>query len=239
MASFIWGRNPQEAFKNPYEWEANEQFALEASSLLEKFFEILMKKNMHYKKSDTSLEKAEWMLLTDAVDSLIEALVNLECKKHRITARLFRDVIESIDLLTFFRSGTTKAENKLAKWFNNEFIPHSVSRDHLLKTDGEEAKAERTKYYQSLSSFTHRKYAALCDSYSLGRGEMLVYDTITSSRMMVLPQTLSAYYAGISDLIIQLSQSLSLSAFITKTELSECWEQVIKVKSVPRRFVKI
>ena len=61
MASFVWGRSPQEAFKNPYEWGANEQFASESKALLDRFFEILMKNNMSFKKSDISLEKAEWM----------------------------------------------------------------------------------------------------------------------------------------------------------------------------------
>ncbi|TVU63125.1 hypothetical protein FQP88_09695 [Vibrio atlanticus] len=239
MASFVWGRSPQEAFKNPYEWGANEQFALESKALLDGFFDILMKKNMSFKKSDTSLEKAEWMLLTDSVDALIEAILNLDSKKHRITARLFRDVIENIDLLTFFRSETTKSKNNLAKWFSGEFISHSISREHLLKTDGEEARAERVKYYRALSSFTHRTYGALCDSYSLGRGDMLVHDTITESRFMVLPCTLSSYYAVIADLTIQLSKSLSLSGFITEDELGDCWMTVFKEKSVPRRFVQI
>jgi hypothetical protein len=239
MASFVWGRSPQEAFKNPYEWGANAQFALESKSLLDRFFETLMKKNMSFKKTDTSLKMAEWMLLTDSVDALIEAILNLDSKKHRISARLFRDVIENIDLLTFFRSETTKSKNKLTKWFNGEFISHSISREHLLKTDGEEARAERAKYYRELSSFTHRTYGALCDSYSLGRGEMLVHDTITESRIMVLPCTLSSYYAVIADLIIQLSKLLSLSGFITETELGDCWMAVFQEESVPRRFVQI
>ena len=68
---------------------------------------------------------------------------------------------------------------------------------------------------------------------------MLVHDTITTSRLMVLPCTLSSYYAVIADLIIQLSSSLSLSGFITEDELGECWITVFKEKSVPRRFVQI
>ncbi len=30
MTSFIWGRSPQEAYENPYEYEAQEQFSREA-----------------------------------------------------------------------------------------------------------------------------------------------------------------------------------------------------------------
>lgn len=239
MASFVWGRSPQEAFKNPYEWEANTQFAKEAKALVSKFFTVLMKKNMCFEKTNTSLPKAEWMLLTDSTDALVEALENLENKKHRITARLFRDVVENLDLLTFFRSNTPKAKKELAKWFKGESIPHRISREYLLETDGESAKQERAMYYKELSAFTHRTYTALCDSYSLGRGEMLVYDTITQSRMMVLPNTLSAYYTVLGDLIMQLSISLSKSELISDVELDEFWRDVLKEKSVPRRFVQI
>lgn len=239
MASFVWGRSPQEAFDNPYEWEANSQFAEEAKGLLSSFFTVLMKKNMCFKKSDKSLEKAEWMLLTDSTDALIEALSNLGSKKHRITARLFRDVVENLDLLTFFRSNNSKAREKMDEWFSGEFIPHKVSREYLKEIDGESARKERAKYYQELSAFTHRTYSALCDSYSLGKGEMLVYDTITESRMMVLPNTLSAYYAVLGDLLIQLSRSLGFSNLISQQELAELWGRVLKVQSVPRRFVRV
>jgi hypothetical protein len=239
MASFVWGRSPQEAFNNPYEWDANAQFAKEAKGLVNSFFEVLMKKNMCFEKSNKSLEKAEWMLLTDTSDALIEALDNLENKKHRITARLFRDVVENLDLLTFFRSNDFKANEKLEEWFKGEFIPHKISREYLKKTDGENARKERAKYYRELSAFTHRTYSALCDSYSLGKGEMLVYDTITESRMMVLPNTLSAYYAVLGDLLIQLSNSLSQSKLISNTELEVLWVEVFKVKSAPRRFVQV
>jgi hypothetical protein len=239
MASFVWGRSPQEAFNNPYEWDANSQFASEAKGLVDNFFEVLMKKNMCFEKSNRSLEKAEWMLLTDSTDALIEALDNLGNKKHRITARLFRDVVENLDLLTFFRSNTQKSDGKLKEWFNGEFIPHKISRDYLKKTDGEVAGKERAKYYKELSAFTHRTYSALCDSYSLGKGEMLVYDSLTESKMLVLPNTLSAYYAVLGDLLLQLSKSFSLSNLISEAELAEYWEEVIKIETVPRRFVQV
>ena len=237
MASFVWGRSPQEAFKNPYEWEANAQFLKEANGLANSFFRVLMRKNMCFEKSNVSLEKAEWMLLTDSTDALIEALENIENKKHRITARLFRDVVESLDLLSFFRSDTPKANKKLSEWYNGDFIPHRISREYMLETDGELARKERAKYYQELSAFTHRTYGALCDSYSLGRGEMLVHDTLRDSRMLVLPQTLSAYYAVLADLLIQLSKSISLSQLISETELENFWCEVLHEQSAPRRFV--
>ncbi|MGF1826372.1 hypothetical protein L4D17_23590 [Vibrio splendidus] len=239
MASFVWGRSPQEAHRNPYEWDANRQFSKEAGVLLKKFFSVLIQKNMCFGKHENSLTKAEWMLLIDSTDALIEALENLESKKHRITARLFRDVVENLDLLTFFRSETQKAQKSLENWYQGEFIPHKISREYLQETDGEEARKERAKYYQELSAFTHRTFRALGDSYSLGRGDLLVYDTTERSRIMVLPHTLSAYYCVLSDLIIQLSSSLSKSHLVDSELLKSFWSEVLKEDSVPRRFVQI
>ncbi|WP_260260347.1 hypothetical protein [Vibrio intestinalis] len=239
MASFVWGRSPQEAYRNPYEWDANRQFAKEAELLLHGFFETLMHKNMCFGRNENSFEKAERMLLTDSSDALIEALGNLDNKKHRITARLFRDVVENLDLLTYFRADTSKSRKSLEKWYQGEFIPHRVSREYLKETDGEKARKERSRYYQELSAFTHRTFKALGDSYALGRGEMLVYVTSTQSRIMVLPHTLSAYYCVLADLILQLSASLSKSNLITSKQLTEYWAEVLKDDSVPRRFVQI
>ncbi|WP_216612389.1 hypothetical protein [Vibrio sp. RE86] len=239
MASFVWGRDPQEAYRNPYEWDANKQFSIEARAILDRFFAVLMNKDICFEKSETSFNKAEWMLLTDATDSLIEALENLDKSKHRITSRLFRDVVENLDLLTYFRAETHQSQKDLRKWFKGEFIPHRVSREHLRETDGESARKQRAKYYQELSAFTHRTYKALCDSYTLGQGNKLVYDTDAVSRMMVPPQTLSAYYCVLSDLIIHLSNSLQQSELITKEQLASYWLAVVETDSVPRRFVQI
>ena len=41
MASFIWDRDPQEAIRNPYEYNAQKQFHREAITLTEKLAEKL------------------------------------------------------------------------------------------------------------------------------------------------------------------------------------------------------
>lgn len=48
MTSFIWGRPPQEAYENPYEYEAQEQFSREASVVTSELFAYLMKRNGKY-----------------------------------------------------------------------------------------------------------------------------------------------------------------------------------------------
>lgn len=236
MASFVWGRHPQEAYRNPYEHEANQQFSEEATRIVEKMLAILMEKNMFFPKLDRSLGKAEWMLLTDALDALKESIVLLDEKRHRLASRLFRDIVESIDLVEFFQSESAKSKSCLSKWFDGEFIPHRTSREFILQLEGEEARKKRAKYYQELSGFTHRTYGSLCDSYVLGRGELMVHDLHSASRLLVLPQTTSAYYAVISDLIINVSQVLATSSLASKEFIKECWAEIIEFPSVPRRF---
>lgn len=238
MASFVWGRSPQEAFNNPYEYEANEQFSSEAFIIVNKFLNLLMEENMKFNINNVTLQKAEWMILTDSVDAVLEALYLLKRKKHRVAARIFRDVIENIDLLTFFKSGTDSSKEYLIKWFDGEFIPHRISRKHIKEIEGESARKRRAKYYQELSAFTHRTYSALKDSYFLGRGDKMVYDRKHESGSLVLPHTISAYYAVIGDIIIQLSKIMAKSEICTKSQIDEIWYKVLLSESVPRRFVE-
>ncbi len=241
MASFIWGRNPNVAYKNPYEHEANRQFISEAKQILDSYFKVLMKQNFKFENSDTSLEKAEWMLLMDSVDALFEAISFLEIKKHRITGRLFRDVIENLDLVDSFHSNTDKSQRKLAKWFEGNFIPHRESRDFIEEKEGKNAKKSRAKLFENLSQFTHRTYIALKQSYSLGAEDKIVYDTEvlgSNDKFLTLPQTISEYLAIIAFLIIEFTKILGRCQFITKDELDECWKGIMDSKSVKQRFVE-
>jgi hypothetical protein len=196
-----------------------------------------MEENMKFRTNDVTLQKAEWMILTDCVDAVLEALDLLNRKKHRVAARIFRDVIENIDLLTFFKSGTESSKEYLTKWFGGEFIPHRIAREYIKEVEGESARKRRAKYYQELSAFTHRTYSALKDSYSLGKDDKMVYDRKHESGLLVLPHTISAYYAAIGDIIIQLSESMAKSEVCTKTQVDAIWHKVLSSESVPRRFV--
>lgn len=243
MASIVWGRNPQEAFRNPYEHEVNMDFSVEARTLLESFLKDLMKKNLVFTKQDTSLAKAEWMLLTDSVDGLIEALELLDNKRHRVSARIFRDVLENLDLVSLFRSDTDKSKQYRMRWFEGEFISHSTSRAFLKETMGEEARKNSADYYKVLSQFTHRTYNALCDSYVIGKGEKIAYDThtidsLSNPRILVLPQTTSAYYTVIADLTIVLSKSLIQSELISNEIISQYWNKILETPQTPRRFIE-
>lgn len=74
MASIVWGRHPQEAYDNPYEYEAQAQFVREAIELLTQFQLKLDRFTMAFHRDDQTLEKATWMLAIDLIDALFESV---------------------------------------------------------------------------------------------------------------------------------------------------------------------
>jgi len=236
VPSIVWGRHPQEAYENPYEHEAQEQFLREAKALLEDLNLRLDYYTLHYHQDDRSLGKATWMLSLDLVDALLESAELLKEKRHRLAARLFRDVVETIDLLAVLHSGVPRAASTLEQWYKNVTIPHRESRAHLREVEGELAAKQRKAFYEELSKFTHRTYRALLDSYSLGRDDLLVHDS-HSMRILVLPQAIASYLAVLADLIIQATRTLAETSAIPPEGLAAAWENSLEVHTVPRRFM--
>ncbi|TLD43700.1 MAG: hypothetical protein FAZ92_04019 [Accumulibacter sp.] len=235
MASIVWGRHPQEAYDNPYEYEAQEQFLREATALLDDLNIRLDRHTMEFHKNDVSLAKATWMLALDLVDSLLECAKLLGEKRHRAAARLFRDSVETIDLLRVLNSNTPRSAKALEQWYRNESIPHRESRKYLEETEGPEAAKRRRDFYDELSKFTHRTYRALADSYSLGQGDMMVHDSHSMS-VLVLPQTIAAYLAVLADLIQQAAGCLSEVGALPEQEVTYAWLTSLETHTVPRRF---
>jgi hypothetical protein len=234
MASFIWDREPEEAYSNPYEYEAQEQFVREAKRILGRLCKSLGKYNLHFYSKETSVQKATWMLHNDAIDALREALSLLEKKKHKLVGRIFRDAWESSQLVEYFLSGTPRSQSDLKKWFENEIIGHEKIRERLKKA-GRNAEAEqRRQRHRELSKFTHRSYKSLLKGYSLGADDKMVYDSY--EKWSVLPHTVSAYYAILGDLIIQNLESMKNSKLISAKEIEMIWKQNLEKKSVPRKF---
>jgi hypothetical protein len=237
MPSFVWYRHPEEAYQNPYEYDAQAQFSREAHVLLEKLYDGLNSYLMKFGAAEESLEKAVWMLQIDALDALRDALELLDNKRHRPAGRLFRDVVETMDLAAYFCSATPESKSSLAKWYKNEIIPHRVYREFLKKTVDEKQAVERRDYYDDLSKFTHRSYRALLKSYSVRRDDRLVYDGSSRSGHRILPQTIAAYYAIIGDLILQLSKELVRGGLLTNDFVDRSWKECAEPETVPRRFV--
>lgn len=245
MPSHVWGRDPQEAFEEPYEYEIQEQFVREAEALLRSFYKLLNSSQFEYLVEDKSEDKAVWLLAMDALDSLRDCLVALERKEHRIAGKLFRDIVESMDLAAYFRSGTSKSVSYLNKWFEDEIVPNREYRDFVKKTHDAETSKHLADYYQNLSRFTHRTYHVILAGYISGKGNRLVHDRTselygnkeTSSVFLVLPQTISSYYAMLASLILEYSTELSELSLLSQQEIQKSFNMSLKSETVPRKFL--
>jgi len=236
MPSQVWGRSPQEAYKNPYEYAVQDQFVREARAILKKLNEKLQKYSMKFHRDDCSEKKAIWMLQLDALDSLRDALEALTAKKHRITAKSFRDIIETLDLAAFFHSSTNGSKKELKKWYKDEVILHKVYRDFIKKTEGEKLAVRKKDLYKSLSRFTHRTYCALLDGYGLGKNDMLWHDGYDETGFLILPQTTSVYYAELANLISEFLHEVSTRNLLTKKEVQEIVNTSLESNTVVRRL---
>jgi hypothetical protein len=236
MASFIWQRDPHEAFRNPYEYGAQEQFLSEANALLTAFHGLLSDRWKLFSRDEQTLEKATWMLSIDLVDALSECASLLDEKRHRPAARMFRDAVETMDVLRVLHGGTELAASALFKWYSNETIPHRECRNYLRQIYGEQVAEQRRKYYVQLSKFTHRTYRTLLDSYSIGGDNNLIHDSLRQSRLLVLPQTIAVYLAVLADLIVQASKCLVDTAAIQADDAAAARTASLDSHTVDRRF---
>ncbi len=239
MASFVWWRHPQEAYDNPYEYGAQQQFSREAKGLLLQLRVGLNCFTMKYHKNDHSLEKATWMLAVDLNDTLLEILCLFEEKRHSTGFRLFRDIVETMDLLYVLHFSTPRAEKTLKKWYENSTIPHKDSRMYIQEIEGAEAAEKRSKYYSELSKFTHRTYLSLLNSYSLGKNNMLVNDSYSQNNGLILPQTIASGLAVLADLILQVTQCLIRCGALSSEVVENAWLLAIEDQIIPRRFSSI
>ncbi len=236
MPSIIWGRDPQEAYKNPYEYKAQNQFAREAKKILDKLFAELMNYSLKFKRDDTSIKKAIWMLQTDALDNLRDCLKLLKQKNQRVAGRIFRDVMESLNMAAFFASNTEKSNKELEKWYKDEIISHSKYRDFIEKTKGKKEAENIKEYYRILSKFTHRTYRTLAYGYSLGKNNLLVYEGYAKNNLLVLPHTISMYYALLANFITVTSNEIINYGLIKDNIIKTIWEDSLEEKTIPRRF---
>jgi hypothetical protein len=234
VASFVWNRDFDEAYSNPYEYGEQKQFVREAKAVLHRIQKGLQRLDFKFTKGDESLEKAAWMLHNDAIDALLDALELLQRKKHRLVGRIFRDVWESAQIVEYFLSGTPKSKTHLKKWYKNKIINHRDVRDALERAGKRKQKEAARQQHMSFSQWTHRSYRALLKAYSLGDAEKMVYDGYGNDS--VLPHTISAYYAILGMLILQNVRAIGQSQTIPKAEIQEIMKESMQKEAVKRRF---
>ena len=180
MPSFVWNREPGEAFSEPYEYGGQEQFSREAESVLKELKAHYAQWDCAFTRDDRTVQKAVWLLQVDALGALTDALDLTNCKRHRLAARLFRDFVETMDASFYFFHGGKEAHANLAKWYNNEVIPHRVFREFLKSHHGNENFEHLRTTYNDFSKYTHRTYRALLMSYIHASEDKLAYDGFRS-----------------------------------------------------------
>lgn len=245
MASEVWGRDPQEAFENPYEYGIQEQFVREAEAVLRGLYRLLNCSRHHYTLEDRSAKKAVWLLAMDALDSLREALAALVRKEHRVAGKLFRDISESVDLATFFKDFPTQSRRFLHEWYADGIVPHREYRDAVKKKLGPDMASKLAKHYSSLSHFTHRSYHAILAGYGRGGEDRLVHDrtgelygeATYASTLLVLPHTISSCYAILANLILEYAGKVSDLDLVDKNDVRDVFACSLETETVPRRFL--
>ncbi len=237
MPSIVWERDPREAYKNPYEYKAQDQFVGEAKKILNELFDELMKYSRKFERDDTSIKKAIWMLQTDSVDSLRYCLLLLKQNNHCIAGRLMRDIIETLDLSAFFSSDSGKSNKELRKWYKDKIIPHREYRDFIKKTKGDEEANRLKETYTMLSKIAHRTYRTLAYGYVLGRNNTLVYEGTTKTRLLTSPETIAMYFALLANIISITSITIKNCGLLSGSIIKNIWKDSLEKKTVPRRFV--
>jgi hypothetical protein len=245
MPSQVWGRNPREAYEEPYEYAVQDQFIREATLLYDRLYSLLNSEEYRFTVHDQSRMKALWLLAMDALDSLRDCLKALIRKEHRTAGKLFRDIVESMDLAALFDSGTAKSHLLLKKWYRNEIIPNREYRNLVERTESKERAKRLALHYSSLSRFTHRSYLTILDGYSKGRDERLVHDATgglygkskEAPTMLVLPHTISAYYALLANLTLIYADEIQKRSILKKEEITEAFARSLETETIPRRFL--
>jgi hypothetical protein len=244
VPSLVWGRDPQEAFEQPYEYQVQEQFEREARQLCSEFYKLLSTDSHVYRSEERSCEKAVWLLVMDALDSLRGCLDALARKEHRVAGKLFRAVSEATDLAAYFHSATPSSKRDLLKWYADEVVPHSRYREYVKATQGEEIARQLSVHYRNLSRFTHRSYRAILDGYLRAGEDRLLHDRNSELRgivrdaatFLVLPQTIASYYAVLANLTLEYAAQITDLDLVSSENVRDAFAASLESETIERRF---
>ena len=236
MPSFVWDRDIEEAYVEPYEYGAQEQFSREAKKVLTFLKNYYSRKNHTFSLDDRSREKAIWLLQVDGLDTLIDILNLIDEKKRRAESILFRSVLESLDLSFYFLIGGRGANSDLLKWYADEIVSHGKFRDFMKGSVSKDISAESKKLYKDLSKYTHRSYRAILKSYSKDQNNLLIYDGFIDSDILIPPQIISFSYALLGKLVRYFMEIAQATNQIDNDVIKQIWELGLEEETVPRRF---
>ncbi len=220
LKSKIWFQDIKEIIAAPYDYENQESFMSESVHLLDEIYKLYDSYQLKFNLHDRSLEKCLWMLQIDALDTLRDCLYLMKNKKHRIVGKMFRDVIETLDLAHLIKGNPDKF---LEKWYKNESINHEEYRKYLKNLGkGEEAEIKK-QFYKILSRWTHHAHVTLLRSYSLGGDDMLVYDSHNPG-ILVLQETITEYLWILKILIIKFLEEIKFSELFNNNQLQQFYD---------------
>jgi hypothetical protein len=231
MASIVWNRDAQEAMDNPYEYNAQDQFYREAVSLTAKLCSAIITVN-RFSVDNQSLEKATWLLQTDAVHAFKDAIELLAMKKHKVVGRLLRDILETIHLIEYFNSGYVNSDELLNKWFNDEPVTDKRYRAYIKNTFGDDQHQAQLANYEALSKFTHRTYKILLYGYARLGDNSLHYDEQWS-----LPGTIAMYYALLGWMGNMVVSNLKTFGVLSKDTIDSYWNESMEEFQIPRGYL--
>lgn len=237
MTSFVWQRDPDEAYNNPYEYEGQQQFLREADVVLDCMRTLLNEYDMKFHRDDRSVTKAIWLLQTDALASLIDARTALDAMRHRAAARVFRDVVETLDLAKYFASQTEASERALARWYDDEIVSHSEYRKYVERAHGTEVALEQRRRYANLSKFTHRSYRAITACCGLGVGDMMWHENHSKTEITMLPFPVAAYCAVLASFILEFCSEVASRGLVEPAKVRRAFSESMEDHVVPRRFM--
>jgi hypothetical protein len=237
MPSFVWERDPSEAYQEPYEYGAQEQFTREATAVVARLKSIYEVHNHSFTVNDHSTRRAVWMLQVDALSALSDAIELLKEKRFRVASRLFRDVVETLDASYYFALGGDAATGNLKKWYANQVIGHRVFRDFVRQYLGPERAEHLRSLYTDFSKYTHRTFHVLGMSYLRGRDSTAVYDGFRSNESFyVLPHVISFAYAVMGGLVKRFVRFSVDTGQISEHEEKDLWASCLEKETVARKF---
>jgi hypothetical protein len=228
MKSDLWTQFASEIRNDPQFHECQELFLKEASLIIEGALKRYHKYQLQFWLDECTLKKSLWMLHLDAIDTLRECIFLLKQKKHRLVGKLFRDIIEILDLAYLFWKEKDKKPENLAKWYKNEVVPHRKFRDHLKKGKGLVISEYAKKIYAELSAWTHHSYSTLLNSYSLGGKDrnMLAFDGY--SDVLVSRDVILRYTWQMKDLILYFLDNVKSIGLVDWNEFADFLNNIIK-----------
>lgn len=176
------------------------------------------------------------MLQYDALDALAHSLIALREEDHRLSARLFRDSWETLELASYFAEDSRRAQRDLEKWYNDEVIPHSRIREDFKIRGAVETATEKAIYYSQLSKFTHRTCRALLKGYSIGRDNLVVNESHSRRGSLASPHAIAGYYPVLASLIMRFSSDVVNCGLAPQSEVDAIGEASLEKETVQYRF---